>query len=70
MGTIQPISSDKRLNLENACFLLYVAVVSGAVVERVTFGAYVIYAVCLLGFIYPMVVHWGWSSGGWASAFR
>lgn len=38
-------------------------------VERVTFGAYVIYAVCLLGFVYPMVVHWGWG-GGWASAWR
>ncbi|CAM9854076.1 unnamed protein product, partial [Pylaiella littoralis] len=45
-------------------------IVSGAVVERVTFGAYVIYAVCLLGFIYPMVVHLGWSGGGWASAWR
>lgn len=44
-------------------------IVSGAVVERVTFGAYVIYAVCLLGFIYPIVVHWGWG-GGWASAWR
>lgn len=52
------------------CTVTRTTVVSGAVVERVTFGAYVIYAMCLLGFIYPVVVHWGWSAGGWASAWR
>ncbi|CAM9319489.1 unnamed protein product [Chrysoparadoxa australica] len=45
-------------------------IVSGSVVERVTFGAYVIYAMSLIGFVYPIVVHWGWSAGGWASPWR
>mmetsp|Transcript_12034 Transcript_12034/g.18777 ORF Transcript_12034/g.18777 Transcript_12034/m.18777 type:complete len:478 (-) Transcript_12034:89-1522(-) len=45
-------------------------IVNGAVVERVCFGAYIIYSICLTGFIYPLIVHWGWSAGGWASAWR
>jgi len=43
-------------------------VVSGAVAERVSFLAYIIYSVVLTSLIYPVVVHWGWA-GGWASAF-
>jgi Amt family ammonium transporter len=45
-------------------------IVGGAVVERVTFAAYFVYASILIGFVYPIMVHAAWSSGGWASAFR
>ena len=43
-------------------------IVSGVISERISFSAYVIYAIVLTSFIYPFVVHWGWA-GGWASAF-
>ena len=33
------------------------------------FKLYIIITIVLTSFIYPVVVHWGWSADGWASAF-
>ena len=45
-------------------------IVSGAVAERVQFTAYLCYAFVLILWVYPVVVHWGWSGDGWASAWK
>ncbi|KAJ8608617.1 hypothetical protein CTAYLR_009170 [Chrysophaeum taylorii] len=45
-------------------------IVSGAVAERATFTAYLTYSCCLVGYIYPAVVHMGWSGDGRFSPWR
>ena len=36
-------------------------IISGAVAERMRFGAYVLCTVCVSGFIYPLFGHWAWA---------
>ncbi|CAG5077866.1 Oidioi.mRNA.OKI2018_I69.PAR.g8831.t1.cds [Oikopleura dioica] len=38
-------------------------IISGALAERVEFGAYLVYGVIASGFIQPVTVHWAWSNG-------
>ena len=42
-------------------------IVSGAVAERIKFGAFYIFSFAMVALIYPVVGHWIWG-GGWAAA--
>lgn len=42
-----------------------VALVSGAVVERVRFRAYLVFAVLWTTLVYDPLAHWVWGDGGW-----
>ncbi|MEO6211669.1 MAG: ammonium transporter [Gemmatimonadaceae bacterium] len=42
-----------------------IALVSGAVVERMKFSAYVLFAVLWSTLIYDPLAHWVWGDGGW-----
>ena len=71
------IGTDKFLidgtNLElNAIFLFQsmfaataITIISGAVAERIKFNGYIVVAILVTAFIYPVVGHWAWNSQGW-----
>ncbi|XP_068638473.1 ammonium transporter 1 member 3-like [Aristolochia californica] len=59
---------DYSYFLYQLAFAIAVAgITSGSIAERTQFGAYLVYSFLLTGFVYPVVVHWVWSSAGWLS---
>jgi len=45
--------------------IITVALITGAVVERIKFGALLIFSALWLTLVYCPVAHWVWGSGGW-----
>jgi Amt family ammonium transporter len=45
--------------------IITVALISGAVVERIKFGALLVFSVLWLTIVYSPIAHWVWGSGGW-----
>jgi Amt family ammonium transporter len=45
--------------------IITVALISGAVVERMKFSSLLVFSVLWLTFVYCPVAHWVWGSGGW-----
>jgi ammonium transporter, Amt family len=46
-----------------------VALISGAVVERMRFSAYLVFAILWGAFVYVPLAHWVWADGGWLRSF-
>jgi ammonium transporter, Amt family len=65
--------APQKLGATDAVGLLYqmmfattaVTIVSGAVAERMRYGAYLAFAALMALVIYPVYAHWAWNPGGW-----
>lgn len=42
-----------------------ITIVSGAVAERIKFNGYIVVAILVTSFIYPLFGHWVWNENGW-----
>ena len=42
-----------------------ITIISGAVAERIKFNGYIVVAILVTAFIYPIVGHWAWNENGW-----
>ena len=64
---------DEKTGLPGLCFATYEmtfaiiasAIISGSLVERVRFSAYVVFLALWSILIYAPLAHWVWSPGGW-----
>ncbi|MFC1874846.1 ammonium transporter [Chloroflexota bacterium] len=48
--------------------IITVALITGAVVERIRFGALMLFSALWVTFVYAPVCHWVWGDGGWLSS--
>jgi Amt family ammonium transporter len=53
------------LSFQGMFAIITVALITGAVVERIRFGALLLFATMWMTLVYCPVAHWVWGSGGW-----
>ncbi|OEH85595.1 ammonium transporter [Desulfuribacillus stibiiarsenatis] len=71
-----PQGIELGLDLPAAAFVLFqmgfaiacISIISGAVAERMNFKAYIIIAILVTMFVYPISGHWVWHGDGWLAA--
>lgn len=59
------ITHDTFWLFQCAFVIAVISIVSGAVAERISFRAYILYTIAMTGLIYPIAGHWVWAVGGW-----
>jgi len=72
-GVGQEPSSVYATTVPHLAFMMFqamfaviaVALITGAVVERMKFSALIVFAILWFTFVYCPVAHWVWGSGGW-----
>ena len=75
-GVGQEPSSVYATNIPHLAFMTFqgmfaiiaVALISGAVVERIKFSALLVFSVLWMTFVYSPMAHWVWGDGGWLAA--
>ena len=76
MGVGQDPSSTYATTVPHLAFMAFqatfaiitVALITGAVVERIKFSALLIFSALWLSLVYAPVAHWVWSDGGWLAS--